>query len=76
MEDTGTDAEESRCVEAAYIAVFDNYMTSGPQVYRPHPDGPCYCGKLAAVVYGGAPEFCESFIWDKGKCKRLIDEER
>ena len=20
-------------------------------------------------------EFCESFIWDKGKCKRLTDDE-
>jgi hypothetical protein len=42
-------------VENASIAVFDRYITSSPG----------YSGKLMVVVYDGAPEMTETYIWIK-----------
>jgi len=42
-------------VESAAIAVFDNYITSSPG----------YSGKLMIVVYEGAPEMTETYMWVK-----------
>ncbi len=36
-----------------YAAVFDNYIT----------DGPGYAGRVMVVVWSGAPEFTETYIW-------------
>ena len=40
-------------IEDAAIAVFDHYIT----------DGPVYSGKVMMVVWSGAPERHEVFIW-------------
>lgn len=64
MEDTGLDEEEAEHISYAFIAVFDHYIT----------DCPGYAGKLASVVFGGAPEFVETYIWRDGKCTRLRPE--
>ena|SRR5947207_794403 len=47
--------------ENAAIAVFDNYVTGGPG----------YAGKLMVVVYDGAPEQTETYIWQR---ENWIDE--
>ncbi len=38
-----------------YAAVFDNYIT----------DSPGYSGKVMVVVWSGAPEFTETYIWTR-----------
>ena len=42
-------------VDNLWIAVFDDYIT----------DGPGYAGKLMVVVWGGSPEFVESYVWHR-----------
>ena len=42
-------------VENAAIAVFDNYMTGSAG----------YAGKVMVVVYDGAPEQTETYIWQR-----------
>ena len=42
-------------VENAAIAVFDTYTTSSPG----------YSGKVMVVVYDGAPEQTETYIWQR-----------
>ena len=53
-------AEELQHVEAAYIAVFDNYMT----------DCPGYTGKLMVVVWGGSPDIHEVFTWEDNRLRK------
>ena len=43
--------------ETAWIAVFDHY----------HTDCPGYVGKVMAVVWPGAPELHEVFVWYEGR---------
>jgi len=43
--------------DEAYIVVFDHYIT----------DCPGYAGKVMVVVWSGAPEFHQVFIWRDGK---------
>lgn len=51
--------EES--IDNQSIAVFNDYIT----------DGPGYAGKLMVVVWGGAPEFTETFVWTKNKIDQV-----
>lgn len=55
VEDGRTIAESLEDVQAAYVAVFDHYIT----------DCPGYAGRVAAVVFSGAPEFVKSFCLDR-----------
>lgn len=41
-------------IEAARVAVFDNYIS----------DGPGYTGSLMVVIWGGGPETFELYGWD------------
>jgi hypothetical protein len=38
-----------------YAAIFDNYITDGPE----------YSGRVMVVVWSGAPEFTETYIWSR-----------
>jgi hypothetical protein len=46
--------QQTDFVEQASIAVFDDYVT----------DCPGYAGKIMMVVWSGAPETNDVFIWD------------
>jgi hypothetical protein len=45
---------------AAYVAVYDHYMTGSPG----------YVGKLMSVVWDDAPSFFDVFTWEKGQIVR------
>jgi len=54
-EDEASDASNIRdCINNAAIAVFDHYIT----------DCVGYSGKVMCVVWSGAPEMHEVFIWE------------
>ena len=53
-------AEKIPLVEAAHIAVFDNYMT----------DGPGYAGKLMSVVWSGGPDIHEVYTWENNRLRK------
>lgn len=44
-------------VEAAAIAVFDNYVS----------DSPSYVGKIMMVIWNGGPQMYGVFIWQDGE---------
>ena len=48
-------------VEAAYVAVFDGYITTCPG----------YTGKIMLVVWEASPDLYQVFIWEKGKMTYL-----
>lgn len=48
------DGDDSRMSCISGICVFDKYMT----------DCPGYTGKVMLVLYSGAPEFVQLFVWE------------
>jgi hypothetical protein len=60
----GNDEEAAEVVDAAFIAVFDDYVTGGPG----------WAGKLMMVVYDGSPSQYEVFIWDDTQLRRVDQE--
>lgn len=67
MNARGTSHEETRdAVEAAYIGVFDQYVTGGPG----------YMGKAMFVVWDGSPSFFDVFTWNEvGSIEQETSEE-
>ena len=53
--DTEDWQQEHDNVHNTTIVVFDKYMT----------DCPGYSGRVMVVVWGGGPEFTETFIWQR-----------
>jgi hypothetical protein len=49
-----------RLAEDAFIAVYDEYRTSGPG----------YCGALMSVVWNGGPSFYDVFTWEGDALRR------
>lgn len=47
--------EEATWLNRFWIAVFDDYIT----------DCPGYAGKVLYLVWGGYPQACDVFTWDK-----------
>lgn len=56
--------EQAMFVEAAAIAVFDDYITGGPG----------YAGKLMMVVWDGSPSFYEVYTWRDGSIEHVAKE--
>ena len=52
----------SAWVDGACIAVFPHYMTELPG----------YVGKVLVILYGGAPENVETYVWSGGQISRTI----
>lgn len=52
--------DASDFAEAAYVAVFDDYMT----------DCPGYMGKVMFVVWPASPTMFDVFVWDDGQFRR------